>query len=41
LEIIIHWGLVGAAIANTITGTVMTIFGYVLVQKYAFIDWQW
>lgn len=41
IPFIIHWGVVGAAIATAITGIVMTGIGFVLAQKYAFIDWQW
>ena len=41
IPFIIHWGIVGAAIATTITGAVTTVVGYALAQKYAFIDWQW
>jgi len=41
IPLIIHWGIVGAAIATAITGITVTGIGYVLAQKYAFIDWQW
>jgi O-antigen/teichoic acid export membrane protein len=41
IPFIIYWGIEGAAWATTISGIIMTIIGYFVAQKYAFISWQW
>ena len=41
IPFITYWGIVGAAVATTITGIIMTIIGFILAQKYAHITWQW
>ena len=41
IPFIINWGIVGAAWATTISGTIMIIVSFYFAQKYAKITWQW